>query len=271
MKFCIILLSFFFVQTLTAQEIAKDVYLKHTILQEGQTYQFSLLEINEKHVVTFDRQKLYFWYKSQKVITTQGGASGQLLHGPFTSFYDNKQLVAKGNFVYGLKDGEWMYWSSTGYLSKVEHWKEGVKSGVEQIYTAQGKLKETITYTSKGTERQTSDSLIISTYSGDKKTITVFDEKGEKKETYKYKDGELVSKKERKIETPAVEKQKQDKDKKETQKTEVNKTEKKEKKSWFSFLKRTKKEGAKTNSNQTVNTNKTTKRSWKFWKKEVKP
>lgn len=271
MKFCILLFSFFFFQTLTAQEIAKDVYLKHTILQEGQTYQFSVLEINDKHEVTFDRQKLYFWYKAQKVISTQGGAAGQLLHGPFSSFYDNKQLVAKGNFVYGLKDGEWMYWSSTGYLSKVEHWKEGVKSGKEQIYSVQGTLKETITYTTKGTERQTSDSLIESTYSGDKKTITVFDEKGEERGTYKYKNGELVSKKERKIETPSAEKPKQEKDKKEVQKTEVNKTEKKEKKSWFSFLKRTKKEEKKTNTNQTVNTNKTTKRSWKFWTKEVKP
>jgi hypothetical protein len=271
MKFSLLLLSVLFFQILSAQEIAKDVYLKHTILQEGQTYQFSVLEINDKHVVTFDRHKLYFWYKAQKVIITQGGASGQLLHGPFVSFYDNKQLVAKGNFVYGLKDGEWMYWSSTGYLTKVEHWKEGVKSGKEQIYNELGKIIETISYTTKGTERQTSDSLIVSTYSGDKKTITVFDEKGEEIGTYKYKNGELVSKKERKIETPSAEKPKQEKDKKEVQKTEVNKTEKKEKKTWFSFLKRTKKEGKKTNTNQTVNTNKTTKRSWKFWKKEVKP
>ncbi len=271
MKYCILLLSFFFLQTLKAQEIAKDIYLKHTISQEGQTYQFSVVDINDKHVVHFDRNKLYFWYKAQKVITTQGGAAGQLLHGPFISFYDTKQLVAKGNFVHGLKDGEWMYWSNTGYLTKVEHWKEGVKSGKEQNYTAQGTLKETITYTSKGTERQTSDSLIASTYSGDKITITVFDKNGEKIGTYKYKNGELVPKKERKIETPSVETPKQEKVKKEAPKSEEGKKSEKEKKSWFSFLKRKKKVEAKTNSNQSVNSSKTTKRSWKFWKKEVKP
>ena len=266
MKYSLLLLTFFFLQTLKAQEIAKDIYLKHTISQEGQTYQFSVVDINDKHVVHFDRHKLYFWYKAQKVITTQGGAAGQLLHGPFTSFYDTKQLVAKGNFVHGLKDGEWMYWSNTGYLTKVERWKEGVKSGIEQTYTAQGTLKETITYTSKGTERQTSDSSIESTYSGDKKTITVFDKHGEKIGTYKYKNGELVSKKERQAESPTVEK-----DKKEAPKSDASKKVEKEKKSWFSILKRKKKEEVKSNSNQPVNTNKTTKRSWKFWKKEVKP
>lgn len=271
MKFSLLLLTFFFFQAVYAQEMAKDFYLKHTILQEGQTYQFSVVDINDKHAVTFNRQKLYFWYKAQKVITTQGGAAGQLLHGPFTAFYDTKQLVAKGNFIHGLKDGEWMYWSNTGYLTKVERWKEGVKSGIEQTYTAQGTLNETITYTSKGTERKTSDSLIVSTYSGDKKSITVFDKNGEKIGTYKYKNGELVSKKEKQVETPDVEKPKQEKVKKEAPKSEAGKKTEKEKKSWFSFFKRKKKEEVKSTSNQPVNTNKNTKRSWKFWKKEVKP
>lgn len=117
----IFILLFFLVQLLpsNAQEIDYKLYLRHTIRQDDQTYQFATIETSKMAEMTYDLSKLYYWYKAQLVITTQGSASGVLLHGAFESFYDNKQLSSKGNFSKGLKHGTWMYWNEKGKLIRV--------------------------------------------------------------------------------------------------------------------------------------------------------
>lgn len=188
---------FLFTITAFSQNIDEDLYRKHSIKQDGETYQFLVIDADEKETKHFDKSKYYFWFKAQKVITTQGGASGQLLDGKFESFYENKQLSSKGNFKKGLKDGEWLYWKKDGSLIRTENWKKGVKSGSQKIYDEKGSVTEETNYKCSGAyTRKTADSLIVSNASGTRKTISTLDENGKVTSTKKIKKGKEVQQEE---------------------------------------------------------------------------
>jgi len=69
----------------------------------------------------------YTWFDKGAIGNTQGGYSGKLLHGVYTSWYlPSKQLKEKGEYVYGLKEGIWLYWAESGQIRETENWKKGV-------------------------------------------------------------------------------------------------------------------------------------------------
>lgn len=139
------LLHFFFlilVQSSLSQQVEADFYLKKSIKQEGKLYVFYVQDEDKKSNLNFDQDKFYFWYKAQVVKQTQGAASGQLLHGLYEVFYSNKQLVEKGRFRKGLKQGEWLYWREDGMLIRSEHWSHGKMVGTIQLFNEKGELVE---------------------------------------------------------------------------------------------------------------------------------
>jgi antitoxin component YwqK of YwqJK toxin-antitoxin module len=225
-----------------AQDIEKDLYLNHTLKQDGESYQFTVLDSDKKGVLFYDKSKFYFWYKAQKVITTQGGSSGQLLNGKFESFYDNKQLSKKGSFKKGLKNGEWMYWRKDGTLIKIEHWKSGVKKGKEIDYNEKGIEVSTTHFKRNSYTKTTADSLIISNLENTKQTITIFDKEGKVISKSKIKNG---------VATDVT------KAKKEDTTSEDKPT---EKKSFFSKFKKEKSESKDDSKSKKIN--------WKFWQKK---
>jgi|GEM_PF-1034267 len=243
MKFLFILLVFTYLTPALGQKIQQDLYLKHAMKQDGESFQFTVLDRDEKGVRRYSKSKFYFWFKAQKVLATQGGASGQLLHGPFESFYDNKQLCRKGNFSKGLKDGEWLYWRSNGVLIRSEYWKKGKKSGAEKIYDASGNVAETIIHKRNKFTRTTPDSLVRSNNGGTRQTVYTRDPQGEilSKSTYKdgqlngtsttYKDGKTVNETKYRKGQPVVAKVKKDKTKDAPETAAPEKTKKK----WFRF------------------------------------
>jgi hypothetical protein len=81
----------------------------------------------------------YHWIKNQKVLITQGGYSGKLLHGNYEAFYSNKNLMEKGSFKLGLKDGHWIYWRIDGSIEKSEYWKNGKQIKYSVLYSTEGK------------------------------------------------------------------------------------------------------------------------------------
>jgi len=219
-----------------SQEIEKDLYLKHSVRQEGESYNFTVLSADKKGPFQHVKTKYYYWFKAQKVMSTQGGSSGLLLNGKFESFYDNKQLSSKGHFCKGLKDGEWLYWRENGSLLHVEHWKKGKLFGSEMFYDEKGNVTTTIDYNCYSYSKSTKDSLIVSNYTGTKKTITTFDDKGIVTSKKSFKEGKEVDVKKRfKISSVF----KKDKTSKENN-SEKNPKESKEKKDWFKFMKRNK-------------------------------
>ncbi len=69
--------------------------------------------------------KNYYWYYRDTILITKEGYDGRLLEGLYTVYYPNKNLKEQGNFINGLKDGEWKFWYPNGELASVEKWKKG--------------------------------------------------------------------------------------------------------------------------------------------------
>lgn len=105
----------------------------------------------------------YHWLKSGKVQTTKGGYEGMLLHGLYTEFYKNGNLLQKGNFKKGLKSGEWRTWHNNGELSSIGEFRQGNRHGEFQEYSTDGILKSKRRYRKgelHGTSYAYSDSAV---------------------------------------------------------------------------------------------------------------
>lgn len=153
------------------QKPLKDFYLSHSLKQENEQYQFKVLDEDKRGVFFYKKDRFYYWYKAQRVLSTQGGASGTLLHGEFESFYPNKQLCRKGEFRKGLKEGEWLYWRQDGTLFRTERWRKGRLSGTEKHYNEQGEVIRTIEHKSWSVTDETADSTVVSRRGGKRQTI----------------------------------------------------------------------------------------------------
>lgn len=86
---------------------------------------FHLSQVKHNRKYNPSKRKTYHWYKTQEIIKTQGGYSGQLLDGEFVAYYSNKQLKEKGKFNKGLKAGKWIKWNSDGSILSMELWWRG--------------------------------------------------------------------------------------------------------------------------------------------------
>ncbi len=112
---------------LNSKVLAQDLEnLRHSKTNQYSMDFYILEEPNQK--VPKDTLE-YYWFKSQQVYHTQGGAAGSLLHGGFSKFYTNGQLAEQGEFKFGLKNGKWFSWYSNGKIKAVHHYKMGVLSG----------------------------------------------------------------------------------------------------------------------------------------------
>lgn len=190
----IICFTLFIVPFCSYSQKIEDYSLKHSMKQDGLALTFTVLDPDEKGIKHYDNQKTYYWYKSQKVLGTQGGSAGQLLHGAFESFYDNKQLCEKGCYEKGLKTGEWNYWQKNGKLARTEHWNNGRPSGEQVYYSKTGEVQKRIVIHGNKSTEQSGDTLIEISRSS--KTITLMDSIGRIKSVARYKNHLLHGKQE---------------------------------------------------------------------------
>lgn len=77
----------------------------------------------------------YYWYSNSKIYSNQGGFSGNLLHGNYLKYDNQGNLLTKGQFNEGLKDGEWIWWYPNGLKKKVVSFREGKINGKEIHYS----------------------------------------------------------------------------------------------------------------------------------------
>jgi antitoxin component YwqK of YwqJK toxin-antitoxin module len=173
------LLSFLFLFALNsfAQKPDQNAVLRHSIKQGGLAYYFTVLEMDKKPKTKHRKDKFYYWYKAQKIMQTQGGSSGILLHGLFESFYPNKQLHERGKFSKGLKSGEWFLWRNDGTLLRTEKWRSGLPKGIQIDYSTTG--LDSIKTIIRGNSKKiiSISSLVI--IKGEKSKIYSFNEKGD--------------------------------------------------------------------------------------------
>ncbi|MDR1678828.1 MAG: hypothetical protein LBR81_03530 [Prevotellaceae bacterium] len=142
-----------------------------------------------------NKDKFYTWYINNTVNTTQGNYSGKLLHGVYNQYFiDSKQLAVKGNYEHGLRVGNWYEWHENGNLSSVVAYKSGKKQGQAFFYDISGNIVEKCRF--KNDQKHG-------------KSIAYID--GRKQAPIKYKNGEAVPKKEKKISEAKEEKPKKEK------------------------------------------------------------
>ncbi len=235
-----IFLSLFFFSF--SQDQLEDYYFQRSFKEDGIQYQFHVLDDDKHGVWFYKKDKVYFWYKAQHILSTQGGASGTLLNGKFESFYSNKQLLKKGNFKKGLKNGEWMEWRGDGSLLLVEKWRNGeLRSFI--FYNKNGKEIKRITYQRNTFQFETKDSIVESKNNGVKEKIIIKNENGEivrieRRKSNKlngvqqtFENGELI-KSEKYKNGILIEKEKSDKKSQENESTDIKKDRK-----FFNFKK----------------------------------
>lgn len=80
----------------------------------------------------------YHWYAYNKVMKTDGGYEGKLLHGEYAAFYLNNNLKEKGKFRKGLKHGKWISWYDNGKIMEITSWDNGKKDGPYRSYNTIG-------------------------------------------------------------------------------------------------------------------------------------
>src|SRR5690606_26787594 len=90
--------------------------------------------------------RIYYWYSTNQIRSTQGGYSGKLLNGPYNDFYINKNLREQGTFKNGLKNGRWNSWTEDGTLKESISWRSGEMTGKFYRYNGEGKIKEAGNY-----------------------------------------------------------------------------------------------------------------------------
>ncbi len=124
----------------------------------GQTFELSVHRkvINDKGgreiVYVTDKtpepkgKRMYHWYKSRKVHTSQNNYAGELLDGEYLKYYPDSQLAEKGVFKNGLKVSVWNTWHQNGRLATRSLWKSGRISGRFVKRDSLGNTLETGTY-----------------------------------------------------------------------------------------------------------------------------
>jgi hypothetical protein len=108
-----------------------------TVNTNNSTIKFEVLSKKE----TFPAQKslIYFWYSTNKILSTTGGYDGKLLNGAYAAFYLNNNLKEKGKFYKGLKDGQWISWFENGKIMEIVNWKRGLRHGAFRSFDETGR------------------------------------------------------------------------------------------------------------------------------------
>ncbi len=96
----------------------------------------------EKKEIKPNLDDYYYTVINRKVYKTRGGYTGKLLHGEYMEQYITGELLTKGTFFLGRKDGVWKVWFPNGELKEVITWKKGGKDGEFREYNNIGELLE---------------------------------------------------------------------------------------------------------------------------------
>jgi antitoxin component YwqK of YwqJK toxin-antitoxin module len=137
----IVCLVMCFVFNLTAQDLKDPLtgMINRVYVQYGDSLAEAYYYRGDKTIKPKD-DNIYYWYGVQDFKHTRGGFDGKILHGEFVMFYRNKDLLSKGNFKYGLKQGEWKTWYIGGERKSKEKWHNGKLIGSAYYYGLNGKL-----------------------------------------------------------------------------------------------------------------------------------
>lgn len=170
-------------------------YSKLRSLRDGESFiRFQVMDLNDSKKVKLENDMVYHWFKSQKVMSTQGGASGVLLDGIYEEFYPNSQLKTKGSFKKGIKHGNWRHWSKDGKLQKEIQWRKGkrVKEAIE--YDTRGNVVKRKDFSADKTVYYEENKIIKTEKDSTEVEIIHKYENGQTEKVERFEDGRLEGK-----------------------------------------------------------------------------
>jgi hypothetical protein len=141
----VLLLSFLFCLLI----IPSDIYCQIKFDEDIQSVSISgdnfyveadVISLGKTRIIKSTDTRAYTWFYGGQIHSTQGGYTGKLLHGEYTSVYTSKTLKESGEYKYGLKHGIWKYWYENGNLKCIQRWKNGLLNGVTLNYNESGEL-----------------------------------------------------------------------------------------------------------------------------------
>lgn len=141
MKYCLVWWVFLLPGSVMSQDPLKGLEPTTLItLTEGDTvYNFRVI----KQSIPHPRQANYYWLGEGRLHFTYGGYTGKVVHGIFEKFNRQHDLLEKGEFQYGLREGKWVSWYPNGKWRAISHWTEGERSGTFREFYSNGALKTT--------------------------------------------------------------------------------------------------------------------------------
>ncbi len=106
------------------QNKLKDTFYKDdiTLVKHDTAYVFKTCNKKLKHIV---RKKTYYYANHRELGMIQGGYLGKLVDGEYLIYIDQTQLIEKGQFHKGLKDGKWITWYDNGVIHYITKWHKG--------------------------------------------------------------------------------------------------------------------------------------------------
>jgi antitoxin component YwqK of YwqJK toxin-antitoxin module len=130
---------FILTATINAQKIDLLPISKEVIVE----YEDSLVRANvllEKENIEVDFSIIYFWHNKGVLSHNMGGYTGELLHGEYLVFDNQMNLITKGKFDKGIKEGIWKRWNANGMLKQIMNYKKGKLDGELLSYNETGKI-----------------------------------------------------------------------------------------------------------------------------------
>ena len=113
----------------------------HFIITKNDTV-YSFYAVKPVNIKKAKENKVYYWFKKDTLLKTEGGFDGRILDGVFKMFYPNKNLSESGTFRNGLKINEWKAWYPNGKIQTITNWKNGEKNGLFEEYNIDGTLSK---------------------------------------------------------------------------------------------------------------------------------
>lgn len=108
--------------------------------------------ITEAHVfyqnprIKVAQGKYYHWYRDDKILFSEGGFDGKLLHGEYACFFSDRKLKEKGEFREGQRNGKWVKWYSNGVIRETCQYSGGKRNGKYFLYSSGGQKVMQATY-----------------------------------------------------------------------------------------------------------------------------
>ncbi len=136
-----LIMAFILVANLAMGQYSTKDFLTHKVIVNHNDYTI-VAYVKPTNKIYVESDRLYYWFSTNLIKSTQGGYSGKLLNGRYQEFFLNKNLKELGAFRAGLKTGKWKSWDDAGKLKEEYYWDSGKRNGTYAKYDSLGRQRE---------------------------------------------------------------------------------------------------------------------------------